>query len=66
MNSWFSNGYRLPVTEEYFYWTLNSVEVKHYDGYISVHATPDFSTIDLMALTKEFLGNIDLTLTEVF
>lgn len=36
MNSWFMDGYQMPIQDQYFYWTLNSVEITHHDGYMQI------------------------------
>lgn len=50
LNTWFDQGYMLPLNNDNFFWTLNTVKISHDDGYMYIHATPNFEKIDLFTL----------------
>ena len=66
LNSWFDQGYRLPLNNDTFYWTLNTVKISHGDGYMYIHATPNFEKIDLFMLLKMAMENAGLTFADFY
>lgn len=61
LNSWFDKGYQLPLINDEFYYTLNTVIISHEDGYMFIHATPNFENIDLFKLVSKILENAGYT-----
>jgi hypothetical protein len=48
-NTFFSAGFKLPQTNE-FSATFDRVSISHQEGYMYLHATPEFQKIDLYSL----------------
>ena len=66
LNSWFDKGYKLPLINDEFYYTLNTVIISHEDGYMYIHATPNFENIDLFKLLSLGLEQAGLTIRDLF
>ena len=49
-----------------FYYTLNTVIISHEDGYMYIHATPNFENIDLFKLLSLGLEQAGLTIRDLF
>jgi hypothetical protein len=66
LNSWFDQGYKLPLNNDTFYWTLNTVKISHDDGYMFLHATPNFEKIDLFMLLQAGMENAGYTFADFY
>lgn len=44
---------------------MNTVKISHDDGYMYIHATPNFENIDLFALIKTGMESANYTFTDV-
>lgn len=51
----------MPLINDEFYYTLNTVIISHEDGYMFIHATPNFENIDLFKLVSKILENAGYT-----
>ena len=66
INSFFELGYKLPLNNENFYWTINTVKISHDDGYMYLHATPNFEKIDLFTLIQTAMETAGVTVADLF
>ena len=54
INTVLGRGFTFPAND-LIYFTLSSVRVSHNDGYLFIHATPDFAKIDLIKIIQAFM-----------
>lgn len=65
VNSWSERGLKFPVTDG-LQWTIGQTTISHKDGYLYVHATPNFEQIDLFKLAQDGMQEANITFTDLF
>ena len=65
LNSWFDLGYQLPLNNESLLYTVNTVKISHDNGYMYIHATPNFENIDLFVLITSGMEKAGYTFTDI-
>lgn len=67
LNSWFDRGYKIPLEDsELIYWTFNTINVGHGDGYLYIHAAPNFEKFNLLELVQMGLKSNNITISDLF
>ena len=66
LNSWFDRGYKIPLEKtELIYLTFNTINVGHGDGYLYIHAAPNFEQFNLLELVQMGLKSNNITVSDL-